>query len=140
MGTSIKVFIFENDGNIKPITRKLYEPVWDGKEKLPDYAGQTARFAQAIIELENRKPAKLFEVHGLRLRFDDCGRIDEGWQLAHMSQAVELINQKFSTKPKIVGNVRDISEELAEKGLKHFQWKPNRSEINQIIEAIWPHQ
>lgn len=79
MGYSLRIFFIDKDNNIKKIPLTRFDRIRDRdtKEKLNEYKNSRIRYAEVVVELENRKPVFIaLAVYGY-LQFDSNGLLDE---------------------------------------------------------------
>src|SRR5260370_21446937 len=59
------------------ISQRLMEGLCHGHDAMPQFAGTKQKMANAIIELEHGKPARIAQVEGSYLQFDQAGKVHE---------------------------------------------------------------
>ena len=77
MGISIRVFIVNEDDTLTRIPLSRYERLLKGdpEECFPQYAGKRIRYALAMVDLVNRKPAEILRMEYSMLSFDPNGKV-----------------------------------------------------------------
>jgi hypothetical protein len=78
MGTSIRhILVDQNDAVIR-LSNHLFQRLWDNSQgdTLPQFAGCRVRWAEAVVELQDRKPVRMLRVVFCYLYFDHQGRLD----------------------------------------------------------------
>ncbi len=140
MGVGARIFIFDNEAQMQRISHNLFHQIYQGDASLPEYTGQRTKYVYAYIENQNRQPVRLVRIDAFYLKFLDSGYLDEDWKMAELEAAMAApgFYHDGEVKPKGPGNILDISEDLAKRGMDRFRWKPTSREVTQIVEAIWP--
>ena len=78
MVTSIRhILVDQNDAVIR-LSNRLFQRLWDDSQgdTLPQFAGCRVRWAEAVVELQDRKPARMLRVVFCYSYFDRQGRLD----------------------------------------------------------------
>ena len=65
MGIGLRVFFVLNESDrLQRISLKRFDGLWgDSKERFPEYAGQSMRYALVILETQNRKPNAITSIY-----------------------------------------------------------------------------
>lgn len=129
MSISAKCYVLEDDGSITLITRRLYDLLNEGQETIREYAGQKKRFVDVIVELQDRVPTNVLEVHGHYLKFDDVGRPDVPNILRY---ALESVGALLDSGRKVVGIQSHIAKRDFER--EHL-FEPTPEEYDRIYDA-----
>ncbi len=140
MGIGFRIFLFEQDGTMRRISQRLYDELCDGETTMPEYAGQTLRFAVAETDNENRRPVRIGYLGCPRYRFDEQGSIE-----ASVDEWLRDITEVFDRRPKRRGKARkacadqvvSIVDRLEEKRRASLKWEPTPAEVTRIVNAIW---
>ena len=138
MGIGLRVFLILNDGDrLQRISLKRFDGLWRGsKERLPEFARQTVRYALVILETENRKPNAIKTIDCGILKFDSKGQIDRNEWLRQARLAIESM-------PSIIeepgsSSVIDARGHFSKKRYEHeFKWQPSLKIRKAIEEAIF---
>ena len=78
MGISIRhILVDQNDAVIR-LSNRLFQRLWDNSQAdtVPQFAGCRVRWAEAVVELKDRKPVGILRVVFCYLYFDHQGRLD----------------------------------------------------------------
>ena len=78
MGTSFRhILVDQNDAVIR-LSNRLFERLWDDSQSdtVPQFAGCRVRWAEAVVELKDRKLVGILRVVFCYLYFDHQGRLD----------------------------------------------------------------
>lgn len=75
MPLSVRVYLFEEGGEIKRVPRRVLDNLTFGLDAIPEYAGTRQRVAEFIIENENGKAIRILDMTGYYWGFDEKGRI-----------------------------------------------------------------
>jgi len=64
MGFGLKIFFIDKDDVIKKIPLSHFERIYarDPKEIFPEYKDSRIRYAEVVVELENRKPFSIVRI------------------------------------------------------------------------------
>ena len=78
MGTSIRHILVDQDDTVIRLSNRLFQNLWGNSQAhtLPQFAGCRARWAEAVVELQDRKPVGILRVVFCYLYFDHQGRLD----------------------------------------------------------------
>lgn len=91
MGLAVWLFLQKPDGAFQAFPTARYGRFHDGQEPLPTLAGQEARFAEVVVELENRRATRVRRVVWPKHRLDTSGRWDPQSRQAGIRDAVESL-------------------------------------------------
>ena len=134
MGISCRRFLIAQDGTLFRLSntkfdRMLRDPM---RNRLPLFAGQRVRMAQAIVELTDRAAVRILRKTLAMLVFDGAGAIDSGrferqqFALAGSALAAALIVRDLETK------VVDAADRFVAQG---GSWTPSIALNGAIEEA-----
>ncbi len=140
MGCSLRYFVFEHDGALRQVPRRVLEGLHQGRDRLPQYAGQTVRVAGVTIETEAGKPVRILRVAGSIWQFDDRGRFSRE-QRESSFEGLRLALEETHARPAASGAARvvDISRRLRRlRWEERWSWDPTPPEITRLVHAIWP--
>jgi hypothetical protein len=126
-------FLYDQDGALWALSRGLLESLLHQDNRLPQFAGQTLRGVEALIEAVDGKPVRLISVNGDFMQFDRLGRYEVDLRAAAEALA-------FSIDRDFDGDVVDLRKHFRQKRIARHRWKPTPSEITEIVHAIWPEQ
>ncbi|MBU0994066.1 MAG: hypothetical protein KJ737_16355 [Proteobacteria bacterium] len=134
MGLSIRQFFIDEDEKIVRIPAARFERIRnrDFKESLPQYKNSRIRYAEIILELENRKPVSIIRIAYGYLQFDSQGKIDENFLDQERQVAINMMPSL--AMPGEGDNVIYASNRFAKKKFKNeFTWKPSYDLEQEII-------
>jgi hypothetical protein len=136
MGIGLRYFLFEEDGTLRHVAQRVVEGLAHGEDRLPQYAGQSLRAIEVLLETTNRKAIEIVKLEGTIWHFDKKGRTRQDWiESAMMASETYRALQKAST----TGPVVDITDRIARRRWEeHNRWEPTPADINRIIHIIWP--
>ena len=72
MGQGHRYFVFEDSGELRPLTHEIYQRLHDGETSLPEYAGKRIRIALVFLRTEKRSPVEVKAVEGSYLQLDSA--------------------------------------------------------------------
>ena len=138
MGYSLRILFIDKDDNIKkiPLTRFDRIRARDPEEKLDEYKNSRIRYAEIVVELENRKPVFLARAVYGYLQFDSNGLLDEKilddkWEI--MCNILPLSSSSNDLSKIIYANDR-----FAEKRFKNkFTWIPSPGLEKEIFDKVF---
>jgi hypothetical protein len=132
MGTSIRhILVDQNDAVIR-LSNRLFQRIWDDSqsEPVPQFAGCRVRWAEAVVELKDRKPVGILRVVFCYLYFDHQGRLDRDKVI---KDGALMMEAGISIAPTKSGSVIHASSRFAARRRDHEAiWKPSR-ELNKAI-------
>lgn len=133
MGTSIRhILVDQNDAVIR-LSNRLFQRLWDDSQRntLRQFAGCRIRWAEAVVELNDRKPIGILRVVFCYLYFDHRGRLDRDKVMKDGALMVEAgMGSIFPTKS---GSVIHASSRFAARRRDHEAiWKPS-PDLNKAI-------
>jgi len=91
MGLAVWLFLQKADGTFQPFPTARYGRFHDGQEPLPTLAGQEARFAEVLVELEQRRATRVCRVVWPKHRLNAAGQWDPQSRQAGIRDAVESL-------------------------------------------------
>ena len=134
MGLSLRTFLIDELDQLYRLSNVKYSKMLDDSASapIPRFSGQRVRVADALVELENRRPVGVRHVYYYFLRFDDNGKFDrEQWEregAASVALAVQLETPKRG-KERVLVDARDRF--IAQGG----KWHPSPALDASIAEA-----
>ena len=135
MGWGFRHFLFEADGTMRPLSQRVADGLSAGSDYLPQYAGFTLRHAFVILEVENKKPVRIFKIDASKWSFDFTGSMrDFMFKAMFAAQATSL----RPTWPDTVETPTDEALAARAEFEEKYRWEPGPLEINKIVHAIWP--
>jgi hypothetical protein len=138
MGLGLRIFFIDNDNKIKKIPLSRFERIFarDPKELHPEYNDTRIRYAEVIVEMENRKPISILRIHYGYLLFDSKGRVDQEFLDREAQVAIGMLPPlSISRESEKVINADD---KFAQKRFKHeFTWAPTKELEDAIIAKVF---
>ena len=136
MGTGWREFMFDESGEFHRISQRMMNGLADGCVTLPEFAGQTCRFAHVFLGMENRKPTHITHIEYCRYKFDEKGcirtslKMNAGAVSARPTERQRQLRGSLSKMPS-------ISVVRAEREFQQLRWEPTPAEVTRIVNAIW---
>ena len=124
MGFGIKIYFIEQDDKIVKIPLSRFEKIRkkNAQESFPEYKNTKIRYAEVVIEFENKKPITINRAYYGYLKFDSEGKIDQIFYNEEMNSAREIMPTLSFRRYNVI-NARD---QFAKKVFKdNFQWSPS---------------
>jgi hypothetical protein len=137
MGIGLRIFFVLNDGDrLQRISLKQFDSLWgDSKEPLPQYAGESVRYALVVLEVQDRKPYAIKSIDCGILKFDSKGQIDVNEWHRQAKLAIEMM-PSLIPEPRS-SPVINARSQFSKKRFEHeFQWQPSLEIRKAIEEAI----
>jgi hypothetical protein len=122
----------QNDAVIR-LSNRLFQRLWDNSQgdTLPQFGGCRVRWAEAAVELQDRKPVRILRVVFCYLYFDQEGHLDRDKVMKDGALMMEA--GMGSIAPTKSGSVIHASSRFAARRRDHEAiWKPSR-ELNKAI-------
>jgi hypothetical protein len=133
MGISIRhILVDQNDAVIR-LSNRLFQRLWDNSKGdiVPEFAGCRVRWAEAVVELLDRKPVDMLRVVFSYLYFDDQGHLDRDKVMKNGALMMEAGIEGIA--PTKSGSVIHASARFAARRRDHQAiWKPS-PELNKTI-------
>ena len=135
MGFGIRIFFIDEDDKIIRIPASRFERIRDrhSKELLLEYKNSRIRYAEIILELENRKPISIVRnIYGY-LQVDSEGKVDQDFLDKEGQVAISMMPSiSLPGEPENVIHARD---KFAQKRFKNeFTWTPSFELEQEIIK------
>ena len=138
MGYSLRIFLIDKDANIRkmPLTRFDRIRARDPEEKLDEYKNSRIRYAEVVVELENRKPVFMARAVFGYLYFDENGLLDkkildDKWDIMCSILTSSSSSNKLS---KIIY----AGDRFGEKRFKNkYKWIPSPGLEKKIFDKIF---
>jgi hypothetical protein len=138
MGLGLRIFLVNDDDSLQRLPLVRYERLWrrDPEERLPQYAGKRTRYAEVLVEFDERKPVAIWRIQYFFLTFDSQGRLDPAEQERESKLAIEGL-PNYSTEEQPSGLI-DARHRFARKRYKDaYRWTPKREIEEAIVDAIF---
>ena len=136
MGTSIRHVLVSQGDTVIRLSNSFFQNLWDNSQAhtLPQFAGCRLRWAEAAVELQDRKPVRILRVVFCYLYFDHRGRLDRNKVMNDGALMMEA--GRGSILPTKSGSVIDASSRFAARRRDHQAiWKPSRDLSKAIYDA-----
>jgi hypothetical protein len=138
MGYSLRIFFIDKNDKIKkiPLTRFDRIRARDPEEKLDEYKNTRIRYAEIVVELENRKPVFMARAVFGYLYFDANGLLDEKilddkWEI--MCNILSSSSSSNNLSKIIYANDR-----FGERRFKNkYKWIPSPELEKEIFDKIF---
>lgn len=116
------------------------EGLCQGRDALPQFAGTKQKVANAIIEVENGKPARIVNIEGTYLDFDSAGKIQDAlWRGA--VEAMDTYDALERSKRTKGSKVVDLAPKLnRERWQRENRWTPSKHDIDLVSENVFDRQ
>lgn len=132
MAITARYFVFEADGSLKHVPRRVSEGLHLGEDTIPAYAGTTQRVAEVILDNEEGKPVRIRDARGLYWRFEDDGRLND-------DKRVEFGRWYDPLRERPSGKVVDLRPDLERKKWERkHRWDVTAEDLDRITAAVWP--
>jgi hypothetical protein len=136
MGLGTRIFIVREDDSIERLSLKRYNRLIKRHpdERLLQFAGKRIRYALMVLEMLNRKPARILIAEYSFLIFDSDGRLD----VSEQEKAARLVMDTLESidLEQKSGKIIDVKHRFAKKRFDdQYLWDPS-PEINAAIETI----
>jgi hypothetical protein len=139
MSLSMRFFLVEPSGEIVRIPYARFQRLFtrNSKDKLPEYPNQRIQTADAIVELENRRPVRVVRLYYGHYNFDGRGVLDYDQAMKEGMTHVEANSDLFSGyfEPDQGKNVVNAKRRFAKRRLQEVvKWKPTQEQERMICE------
>lgn len=135
MAIRVRCYIFDADGTLKRVPRRVMEGLTLGDDALPEYAGTQQRAAEVIVENEDGRPVRILDAQGVIWAFDAEGRIDKSLNRS----ARKVMQFAFELSQKSSAKVVDLRPELQRKKWRNeFRWDLSGEDVDRIAADLWP--
>jgi hypothetical protein len=132
MARTVRYFLFEQDGAIKRISKRIMDGLSQGDDALPGYAGSRQKVLEVIVDNEDGKPQAIDHFNGMFLDFDGEGRVDHSLRKS-LAAAMDIAFAREVNEDNVVSlkprRERQIWQE------KH-RWTPTRAELDRVAEDL----
>jgi len=138
MGLSLRLFLVNDDNSLQRLPLVRYERLIrrDPRECFPQYAGERARYALAVVDLIDRKPVRIVHAQYFWLSFDSRGRIDRKAQKEEARLAMEILPPLAPEEDQ--RRVVDARHLFAKKRYDDdYTWRPAPEIEDAIVDAIF---
>jgi hypothetical protein len=132
VGFGFRIFFVNDKDEIKRIPFARFDRIFnrDPKEVHLEYKNDSIRYAEVVLELENRKPVSIVRIVYGYLKFDSEGYVDKEFQAEEMRVGMGMLSLPIFNE---TSNVVNASDRFAQKTFKDkFSWDPS-FELEQFI-------
>ncbi len=147
MGQGHRYFVFEDSGELRPLTHENHQRLHDGETSLPEYADKRIRIALVFLRTEMRSPVEIKAVEGSYLQLDSAGFIDKKWRFQWVADAMDAVDGGPSSAeylpdeadPNLVELARDLSRERSQAAVDRLEaerWQPSQEDMAKISNAV----
>ena len=136
MTYSTRIFVVGQDDTLYRLGRAKFSGMLDDPERqrVPRFAGQRVRMAEAIVELRDRMPCAVVRFVYEMLRFDAQGRLDRRALVRQNAALAELLVGRVVADPTTNDDpVVDASSRFIARG---GRWQPSPSLARRIQQAV----
>jgi hypothetical protein len=132
---SLRCYLFQEDGAIKRIPRRVVDGLVHGQDAMPEYVNSVQRIATAVVDNENGKALRIVGARGEYWTFDEEGKIHKGLSES-FAQVMSMVGDEPSGNR---GKVVSLKPALRRRDfqLKH-QWHLTKEDLDWIAADIWP--
>jgi hypothetical protein len=138
MGFGVRVFFVDEDDTFRRIPAARFSRIMerDPKEAIPTLKNQRIRYAEMVVELENREPVAIARIDYSFLQFDDEGLVDPSYMNDELQVVAEMM--AMPQRCNYSANVIPAAYRFAGKRYKdRFTWTPsNDLEIAMVHEVF----
>ena len=135
MALSFRHYLFQDDGSLRRVPRRIADELPSGGDAVPEFAGTSQKVLEVLVESEDRRPARILDARGIIWTFDDEGRVDEhliNLTGERMQIAEDVRRARRMKVPDLRPEIR-----LREFKAKH-EWEPTADDLDRIAADIWP--
>lgn len=132
MGFSVRIFFVNDQDEIKRISYASFERILlrDSKQAHLEHKNSRVRYAEVVLEVENRKPVSIVRIVYGYLKFDSEGYANKEFLDEEQRIAMGMISLPL---PGDSLNIVHASDRFAQKIFKdNFSWTPS-FELEQAI-------
>ncbi len=138
MGLTVWILIINDDDTIRRLPLTKFERLMkrDSDERIPEYAEKKVRYAEVVLDLEQRKPAKILKMDYLVMAFDSKGRIDRTERDQKSQLAMDIIPPFDVGREN--GNVVDARHVFAKRQFdSQYRWTPSLKIEQAIFDFVF---
>lgn len=126
-------YLFPENGNPLRIPHRVLTGLIRDTDSLPQFANTKQRVLSAYLEMEDRKPVRIWRTETGVWSFDEDGGIGDS-----LRRAMALAMDSLPT-PERTGTVVALRPHVSRDRLKReHRWEPTNAEIDRIVADIWP--
>lgn len=132
MARTVRYFLFEQDGTIKRISKRVMDGLSQGDDALPTYAGTRQKVLEVIVDNEDGKPQAIDHYNGMYLDFDGEGRVDHSLRKS-LAAAMDIAFAREAHEDNVVSLKPRREKQIWQE--KH-RWTPTRAELDRVAEDL----
>jgi hypothetical protein len=137
MGLTVWLFLQKPDGTFQAFPAARYGRFHDGQEPLPNLAGQEARFAEVVVELDQRRATRVCRVVWPKHRLNAAGQWDAQRRQAGVRDALESLGAP-SGQDVLAGKAPVSMDQLLAEirySTEHL-WEPTADDPSHFCAAV----
>jgi len=102
MGFGFRIYFIDEDDKVTRIPLTRFERIRDRdpKESLSEYKNSRIRYAEVILELENKKPVSIARIVYCYLQFDSEGKVDKEYLNTEVRVAISMMPIRTCSLPR----------------------------------------
>lgn len=128
-------FVVKNH-EVKRLSQKKRQDFLYSKENvLPEYSDTIIDIADIVIEVKDKKPYRILDIHCARHKVNSRGAIDEKYHSEFATHLAKKISHPDIRSDGIVINAREVFDAKALKN--KYEWDISTKDINNIIKLIF---
>jgi hypothetical protein len=132
---SLRCYLFQDDGTVKRIPRRVVDGLVQGQDAMPEYANSVQRIATAVVDNDNGKAFRIVDARGEYWTFDEEGKINKG-----LSESfAEVMSMVGDERRGNHGKVVSITPALKRRDFQQkHRWHLIKEHLDWIAADIWP--
>lgn len=137
---SVRLFVIDDESKISRMVLAKYRRLLkrDENERILNYAGKRIRFAEAVVEMENKRPVRITRLVYFQRLFDSQGMLDEKELMTNLQHIFEPSRR---VQYERADGAIDARLDVAERNQMVFRSFETTAEIeNALVEAIFRSQ
>lgn len=132
---SLRCYLFQEDGAIKRIPRRVVDGLVHGQDAMPEYVNSVQRIATAVVDNENGKALRIVDSRGEYWTFDEEGKIHKGLSES-FAQVMSMVGDERTGKH---GKVVSLTPALKRRKFQQeHRWNLTKEHLDWIAADIWP--
>jgi hypothetical protein len=136
MGVSVWTFMRPRAGELRPVSQRALDEFFTGAARLPADDEGFVRYAQVVVNLENRRAIEVLRVGFYQYRALKNGRVDRKHLGAIMAVAPEAAFGALRIDEPPPGVVA-AEHRFAKRRLEHLgTWKPTQDDLAKLRELV----
>ncbi len=136
MGASIWTFIRSRPGELHPVSQRAVDEFLSNEGRLPADDDGFVRYAQVIVNLENRRAVEVLRIGFYQHRVLKSGKLDRKQFKAVMATMGEAAFGGLRLDPPPPGVVA-AEHRFAKRRLDHLStWKPTQDDLDNLRDVV----